>query len=232
LQAEAKPFSSAPQEEGAAVDDVLPLEAAQLHVDDHHGEDEQPDVGAESARVRLEQQRRDARVAQGASACRRLLPGYTRSPAHRRSSRDALSVVAIEGRVAHAASTQELIAPLNGTPCVYYRVCIEQWAGGPQRPQVWLDMHDRSSNKPFVVADAAGGVLVDTVERDEAQWGDATGVDLDICPYVTRYESKREFKGFRRGCARTSTRCRRSSSHSETPHRSASPRWHGFDAWS
>jgi type VI secretion system secreted protein VgrG len=55
-------------------DDVLPIEA-RLLMYEHHDDDERPDVDGGSARVRLEQHRCNALVAQGASACRRLLPG-------------------------------------------------------------------------------------------------------------------------------------------------------------
>ena len=73
LRAETKPRATAPPAGYAAVD-VLPFEE-QLRAYDHHGEDEQPHVDAGTARVRLEQRRGRALVAQGASACRRLLPG-------------------------------------------------------------------------------------------------------------------------------------------------------------
>lgn len=74
LRAEAKPSSSAPPAESAAAD-ALAFEAQQLVAYDHHGEDERPDVDGASARVRLEQHRGRAVVAEGASACRRLSPG-------------------------------------------------------------------------------------------------------------------------------------------------------------
>jgi type VI secretion system secreted protein VgrG len=74
LRAEAKPSSSTPPPVLAA-EDTLSFEVAQLGVYDHHGVDEHPDVDSDTARVRLEQHRRHARVAKGTSACRRLLPG-------------------------------------------------------------------------------------------------------------------------------------------------------------
>ena len=74
LRAEAKPSSSAPPV-GAAGPETLPVEA-ELRVYDHHGQDDHPDVDAGTARVRLSQLRRRAVVARGASACRRLVPGF------------------------------------------------------------------------------------------------------------------------------------------------------------
>ena len=74
LRAETSPSSSAPPAGGPAVE-VPAFEAEELRVYDHHGEDEQPDVDAGTARTRLEQRRRRALVAKGASACRRLSPG-------------------------------------------------------------------------------------------------------------------------------------------------------------
>jgi type VI secretion system secreted protein VgrG len=73
LRGEAKP--SSPPQASAASEDVTPFEANQLRVYDHHGEDERPDVDAGTAGVRLEQRRRRAVTARGASACRRLSPG-------------------------------------------------------------------------------------------------------------------------------------------------------------
>lgn len=73
LRAEAR---SAPPPACPATNDVAPFEAQQLRVYDHHGEDERPAVDGSSARMRLEQLRRRARVAHGSSACRRLVPGF------------------------------------------------------------------------------------------------------------------------------------------------------------
>jgi type VI secretion system secreted protein VgrG len=73
LRAEAKPSSSPPA--SAAADNAVAIETDLLHDYDHHGEDERPDVDGGSAGVRLEQRRRHATVAEGASACRRLSPG-------------------------------------------------------------------------------------------------------------------------------------------------------------
>jgi type VI secretion system secreted protein VgrG len=60
---------------GAAGAEAPSLEAEQLGVYEHHGDDEDPTVDGRSARARLEQHRRAARVAHGESACRRLMPG-------------------------------------------------------------------------------------------------------------------------------------------------------------
>jgi type VI secretion system secreted protein VgrG len=76
LRAEARPSASAAPPAGVAGPQTLSVEAEQLRVYDHHGEDERPDVDPRTARVRLEQLRRRAVVAEGASACRRLVPGF------------------------------------------------------------------------------------------------------------------------------------------------------------
>ena len=73
LRAETNPGASAPPLAAGA--DVLPMEAHRLRTYDHEGEDERPDVGDGTARVRLDQRRRRASAAEGASACRRLSPG-------------------------------------------------------------------------------------------------------------------------------------------------------------
>ena len=50
---------------------------AALEVYDHHGEYEKPEVSAQVASVVLEQRRRDAQTAGGASGCARLSPGHS-----------------------------------------------------------------------------------------------------------------------------------------------------------
>jgi type VI secretion system secreted protein VgrG len=126
LRAEAKPSSLS----GAADGDTLPFEAEELRDYDHHGEDEQPYVDASTARVRLEQHRRRALAAEGASACRRLVPGFRFELVdHRMDALDSSYVVA---HVEHKGRAPEVA---RGSEPVYANAFACVLAGVPLRPR-------------------------------------------------------------------------------------------------
>jgi type VI secretion system secreted protein VgrG len=134
LRAETKQGSSEPPAAAAqAAPDVTDLEAGKLRAYDHHGEDDRPDVDAGTAGVRLEQRRRRAAVAEGASACRRLAPGLSFDLAdHTIGALDGRYVVARvhhTGRAPEAARGREAVYE-NTFACVPAAVALR-----PKRPR-------------------------------------------------------------------------------------------------
>lgn len=78
---------------------------------------------------------------------------------------------------AEAIGGQTLVAPLTGSPCVWFSARVEKFArtGGSDRKSAWVTVRDLTSNAPFLVRDRTGACVVrpfgaEVTPRDQSRW--------------------------------------------------------------
>ncbi|HFD79367.1 MAG TPA: hypothetical protein ENK05_03085 [Gammaproteobacteria bacterium] len=82
--------------------------------------------------------------------------------------------VELEG-TAHPLAGRQLLAPLTGTPCVWYRYRIEERRRYGRRASAWTEVESGTSEIPFRFSDTTGECLVDprraeVVARSRRVW--------------------------------------------------------------
>jgi hypothetical protein len=107
---------------------------------------------------------------------------------------DASTLVLVEGRVACTAQRSPHSAPLDGGPCVYHRVLVEQWSPHPSRRDSWTILSDQRCIGPLNVIDESGFVLVERSGQAEGADDPVEG-DLRLFSHVIEHDSPTGLRG-------------------------------------
>ena len=75
-------------------------------------------------------------------------------------------LVGIEGRVTTVPDFEAMLAPISGSPCLYFRVVVEQYTPKPYPQARWSRCGQSWQLGAFLLTDDSGSVLVEA--RDEA----------------------------------------------------------------
>jgi len=79
---------------------------------------------------------------------------------------------------AEAIGGQTLLAPLTGSPCVWFSARVEKFArqpGSSDRKSAWVTVRELTSHAPFLVRDRTGACVVrpfgaEVTPRDQSRW--------------------------------------------------------------
>lgn len=85
-------------------------------------------------------------------------------------------LVGIEGRMTSVPDVETMLAPISGSPCLYFRVTVEQYNAKPYPEEPWSRCGRSWQLGAFLLTDDSGSVLVEA--PDEAQ---AARDDVDAC---------------------------------------------------
>jgi hypothetical protein len=102
--------------------------------------------------------------------------------------------VAMGGRMMSAGEGSSLVAPISGTPCLYYRVVVEQWTDRPFPQDPWTECGQTWQLDRFVLVDESGVVMVEAPD-EESSSSDKVEAQLSISSRTIVVESRSGIRG-------------------------------------